>query len=450
MASTAIRLRRSLSLSPVFLNHSSATSTAITTPSSSSILRGRTSSSTKSAKLFPAILSPLTRLFSRSFHSTNPSSYASRSYIDDDNKIDPDTILFEGCDYKHWLITMDFPKDPKPSPEEMVETYVQTLAKVVGSVEEAKKRMYACSTTTYHGFQAEIDEETAMKFEGMPGVVFVLPDSYIDPVNKEYGGDKYINGTIIPRPPPVQYGRQRRSRPRDPTPNYEGNPGYDQQRSMQGDGRSYMPQQNPPSQQYSAPQQNYAPPGQGERRNPMPMNRMDYQGGGRPPYQGNYNQGNYHPEQQRGYPSGDQRGFAPQGPREFTGGNQNYGQRENYQGNYNQGNFHPEQRGYPPGDQRGFAPQGQREFTAGNQNYSPPPPPGGAFGQGGAGSHAHGGTGPYGPGTSGGYVQGGGSGYGPGFPAHGDNPRYPQAQNGQQNNQQYAPTGQTGTKQGTY
>lgn len=23
---------------------------------------------------------------------------------------------------------------------------------------------------------------------GMPGVVFVLPDSYIDPVNKEYGG----------------------------------------------------------------------------------------------------------------------------------------------------------------------------------------------------------------------------------------------------------------------
>jgi len=35
-----------------------------------------------------------------------------------------------------------------------------------GSVEEAKKKMYACSTTTYTGFQAEIDEETAQKFEG--------------------------------------------------------------------------------------------------------------------------------------------------------------------------------------------------------------------------------------------------------------------------------------------
>lgn len=23
---------------------------------------------------------------------------------------------------------------------------------------------------------------------GLPGVVFILPDSYIDPVNKEYGG----------------------------------------------------------------------------------------------------------------------------------------------------------------------------------------------------------------------------------------------------------------------
>ncbi|GAB4848126.1 hypothetical protein Ancab_002791 [Ancistrocladus abbreviatus] len=271
--------------------------------------------------------------------------------------------------------------------------------------------MYACSTATYHGFQSEIDEETAMKFEGYLAIARTDLDNFIS------------------------------IRPRDPTPNYEGNPGYDQQRSMQGDGRSYMPQQNPPSQQYSAP------PGQGERRNPMPMNRMDYQGGRRPSYQGNYNQGNYHPEQQRGYPSGDQRGFAPQEPREFTGGNQNYGPGENYQGNYNQGNFHPDQRGYPPGDQRGFATQGQREFTAGNQNYAPPPPPGGAFGQVGAGSHAHDGTGPYGPGTSGGYVQGGGLGYGPGFPAHGDNPRYPQAQNGQQNNQQYTPTGQTETKQ---
>jgi hypothetical protein len=49
----------------------------------------------------------------------------------DDSQISPEEILFEGCDYKHWLITMEFP-DPKPSREEMIETYLQTLAKVVG------------------------------------------------------------------------------------------------------------------------------------------------------------------------------------------------------------------------------------------------------------------------------------------------------------------------------
>jgi hypothetical protein len=52
-------------------------------------------------------------------------------YGADDAKISPDEILFEGCDYNHWLITMEFP-DPKPSREEMIETYLQTLAKVVG------------------------------------------------------------------------------------------------------------------------------------------------------------------------------------------------------------------------------------------------------------------------------------------------------------------------------
>ncbi|CAA6667798.1 unnamed protein product [Spirodela intermedia] len=129
------------------------------------------------------------------FRSSAPSCDR-RSGDGDDRKIDPDEILFEGCDYNHWLITMEFPKDPKPTPEEMVETYVQTLAKVVGSVEEAKKRMYACSTTTYNGFQAVMTEEMSEKFRGLPGVVFILPDSYIDPVNKEYGGS-FVSSLLI-------------------------------------------------------------------------------------------------------------------------------------------------------------------------------------------------------------------------------------------------------------
>ena len=84
------------------------------------------------------------------------------------------------------------------------------------SMEEAKKNMYAFSTTTYTGFQCTVSEETSEKFKGkkiclglvclnhvvicdlkmnfilsdvgLPGVLWVLPDSYIDVKNKDYGG----------------------------------------------------------------------------------------------------------------------------------------------------------------------------------------------------------------------------------------------------------------------
>ncbi|KAF3776860.1 Multiple organellar RNA editing factor 9 [Nymphaea thermarum] len=77
------------------------------------------------------------------------------------------------------------------------------------SMEEAKKNMYAFSTTTYTGFQCTVDEETSEKFKGLPGVLWVLPDSYIDVKNKDYGGDKYINGEIIPCKYPTYQPKQR-------------------------------------------------------------------------------------------------------------------------------------------------------------------------------------------------------------------------------------------------
>ncbi|GAB2231490.1 hypothetical protein Droror1_Dr00010498 [Drosera rotundifolia] len=120
-----------------------------------------------------------------------------------------ETIMLPGCDYKHWLIVMDFPKNPAPTRDAMIQTYLNTLASVLGSMEEAKKNMYAFSTTTYTGFQCTIDEETSEKFKGLPGVLWVLPDSYIDVKNKDYGGDKYINGEIIPSKYPAYQPRQR-------------------------------------------------------------------------------------------------------------------------------------------------------------------------------------------------------------------------------------------------
>ncbi|KAH6813751.1 plastid developmental protein DAG [Perilla frutescens var. frutescens] len=117
--------------------------------------------------------------------------------------------LFPGCDYEHWLIVMDKPGGEGATKQQMIDCYVQTLARVVGSEEEAKRKMYNVSCERYFGFGCEIDEETSNKLEGLPGVLFVLPDSYVDAENKDYGAELFVNGEIVQRSPE----RQRRVEP---------------------------------------------------------------------------------------------------------------------------------------------------------------------------------------------------------------------------------------------
>ncbi|KAJ4903638.1 Multiple organellar RNA editing factor 6 [Raphanus sativus] len=112
--------------------------------------------------------------------------------------------LFPGCDYEHWLIVMDKPGGENASRQQMIDCYVQTLAKIVGSEEEAKRKIYNISCERYFGFGCEIDEETSNKLEGIPGVLFVLPDSYVDPEYKDYGAELFVNGEVVPRPPERQ------------------------------------------------------------------------------------------------------------------------------------------------------------------------------------------------------------------------------------------------------
>ncbi|KAL9241899.1 hypothetical protein vseg_015959 [Gypsophila vaccaria] len=414
---------------------------------------------------------PTTTVPNRSFHSSRLASFsaASRSF-NDIEKIDPDTILFEGCDYRHWLIVMDFGKDPnqRPPPDGMVETYVQTCAQVVGSVEEAKKKIYACSTTTYTGFQVEVDEETSKKFEGLPGVIFVLPDSYIDPVNKEYGGDKYINGQIIPRPPPVQYGRENRGfrsngqGPRNSMPNQQGNrgynpqgnpgynqqenPGYNQQSSMSRGGRSYAPpgqqqgfpqQQNFPPQQTYSPQQNYGPSGQADRGMSPGGNQYSgvgtdmYRGSQRnlPPQQGNYNNGYNHPQGQMSNVTGSYGSSAPPG--------------QHLQGPRDHGYSHPQgPRGNFPVEHGGYAPPGPMGTPGINRtNFSSPVT--GADGQAGAGSFQQSGAG-QGPNPS-------SFGHGAGYAPRGEDQMFQPASNAQSNPMgpgHYPPGTQTTFNQG--
>ncbi|GAB2283531.1 hypothetical protein Dimus_039608 [Dionaea muscipula] len=197
MATTALRLRQSLCFSSTLRYHSTASSssssTTVTTTGTSFLLHSPTSPLPPPQKptiltRFPSSLSrfiyPYHSIRHRYFHSTPP-SLASLNLGEEP---DPDAGLDEEFGCNDWLITVKFPDDPRPSSEDMVETYLQILAKVVGSVEEAKKRMYYYGTASYTAFYAKIDEETSKKLKGMPGVVSVLPNSYSFQVKKEDEG----------------------------------------------------------------------------------------------------------------------------------------------------------------------------------------------------------------------------------------------------------------------
>ncbi|KAI8524100.1 hypothetical protein RHMOL_Rhmol13G0123200 [Rhododendron molle] len=53
----------------------------------------------------------------------------------------------------------------------------------------------------YTGFGALISEELFHKFKGLTGILWVLPDPYLDVPNKDYGGGfLFINGQVVHRP----------------------------------------------------------------------------------------------------------------------------------------------------------------------------------------------------------------------------------------------------------
>ncbi|CAN4078222.1 unnamed protein product [Withania somnifera] len=418
MAQYTLRSRRALSPSSSIISQIFHQKSLI--PSTASVSQIPSPLSNSSA-LHRFHFRPQSRLFRSSTVSLS-SRFRSFDRNPADDEIGPDTILFEGCDYEHWLIVVDFPKDTQLTREEMIETYVQTAAKVFGSVEEAKKKIYALSTTTYRGFQVLCSEETSKKFEGLPGVVFVLPDSYIDPVNKEYGGDKYNNGEIIERPPPPQFQRQG-NRPRrgpqiqqgnyrppqsPPQQNYgsQGPPPPQNFGAAQGPPpqQSYGTPQGPPPQQnyypprYPPPQQNYgsqqyppppqqnygspqSPPTQKNYERPQnPLPQQSYSAPQSVPSQWNHGrQQSFSPQQSYGpQGAGNHRGSAPFGGSP-GGWDNSQGERQDsrnpYEVNYNkreQGN------NFPQRDQRCGAPPEQVGF-GGIQHYASPQ--GGSYGQ---------------------------------------------------------------------
>ncbi|XP_062096950.1 multiple organellar RNA editing factor 8, chloroplastic/mitochondrial-like [Humulus lupulus] len=116
------------------------------------------------------------------------------------NRPPKETILLDGCDFEHWLVVME-PPEGDPTRDDIIDSYIKTLAMVVGSEEEARMKIYSVSTRCYFAFGALVSEELSYKLKELPKVRWVLPDSYLDVKNKDYGGEPFINGEAVPYDP---------------------------------------------------------------------------------------------------------------------------------------------------------------------------------------------------------------------------------------------------------
>ncbi|XP_044393404.1 multiple organellar RNA editing factor 8, chloroplastic/mitochondrial-like [Triticum aestivum] len=110
-----------------------------------------------------------------------------------------------GCDYEHWMVIMEGPPGDASNPDihrnEIIDGYIKTLAQVVGSEDEARMKIYSVSTRHYFSFGALLSDELAGKLRELPKVRWVLPDSYVDVRNKDYGGEPFVDGQAVPYDP---------------------------------------------------------------------------------------------------------------------------------------------------------------------------------------------------------------------------------------------------------
>ncbi|CAK9134120.1 unnamed protein product [Ilex paraguariensis] len=267
----------------------SYSSLTITTPpslSTFSLLRLRPLIAANIRNLSPAettVRGFATRQTSSSLNDPNPNW---------SNRPPKETILLDGCDFEHWLIVMEKPEG-EPTRDEIIDSYIKTLAMVVGSEEEARMKIYSVSTKHYFAFGALISEELSYKMKELPRVRWVLPDSYLDVRNKDYGGEPFINGQAVPYDPKyheewvrnnarANERNRRNDRPRnfDRSRNFERrreNRGYQSpmaNQSMQNPGTNMGG--GPPNNMSGAPNMGGGPP-------PNNMSSAPNMGGGPPP-----------------------------------------------------------------------------------------------------------------------------------------------------------------------
>ncbi|KAK1300584.1 Uncharacterized protein QJS10_CPB13g00344 [Acorus calamus] len=143
-------------------------------------------------------------------------------------------------------------------------------------------KIYSVSTKHYFAFGALVSEELSYKIKELPKVRWVLPDSYLDVKNKDYGGEPFINGQAVPYDPKYHEEWVRnnaraneRSRRNDRPRNFDRSRNFERRReNMQNQYRDGPPMQNqgfqnhpdaggphPPNQGFqNQPNTGFAPP----------------------------------------------------------------------------------------------------------------------------------------------------------------------------------------------
>ncbi|XXG81534.1 hypothetical protein AAC387_Pa09g2143 [Persea americana] len=79
---------------------------------------------------------------------------------------------------------------------DVIDHYVKTLAKVLGSEMDAQMCIYHFSWQTHFGFCCDIDKGTSRRLAGLPGVLSVRPDMHFQSLEKDYSLSSFSLGDV--------------------------------------------------------------------------------------------------------------------------------------------------------------------------------------------------------------------------------------------------------------
>ncbi|KAF5729417.1 hypothetical protein HS088_TW21G01582 [Tripterygium wilfordii] len=101
-------------------------------------------------------------------------------------------------DYHHWMVLMEKPPQGVNSKAEVINYYVKTLERVLGSEKDAQMCIYDASCDTNFGFCCAIDEEASRELASLPGVLLVRPDPDLESEKKDYSISYVQSGPSSP------------------------------------------------------------------------------------------------------------------------------------------------------------------------------------------------------------------------------------------------------------